>query len=110
MVTVFPRVALWSCGDPCGTIYTGNDIVIRVPDSEELSVNPWWLPHFLHENALENEIEVKRFTENTVRFTIRSSFIFGSVRFIRVFRSFLLPLRQKKKEKKSQKKPDLPLL
>ena len=51
-------------------------------------------------------LEVKRFTENavhrgavsSVRFTIRSFFIFGSVRFIR---SFLVPLRQiKKREKK----------
>ena len=54
-------------------------------------------------------LEVKRFTENavhrgavsSVRFTIPSFFIFGSVRFIR---SFLVPLRQIKKRKKRRKK------
>ena len=52
---------------------------------------------------------MKRFTENavhrgavsSVRFTIRSFFIFGSVRFIR---SFLVPLRQIKKRKKKRRK------
>ena len=54
-------------------------------------------------------VEVKRFTENavhrgavsSVRFTIRSFFIFRSVRFIR---SFLVPLRQIKKRKKKEEK------
>ena len=71
-------------------------------------------------NDVALDCRVKRFTENavhcgavsSVRFTIRSFFIVGSVRFIL---SFLVPLRQikkteKKKKKKSDKKLDLPLL